>query len=190
MSHELRTPLNAIIGFSEVLLERMFGELNDKQDEYLQDIHSLRARTCSPSSTTSSTCRRSRPAGWSSSSRRSTCRTALDNALTLVRERAAAARHRRSTSRSTPALGEIVGRRAQDQAGPAQPAVQRGQVHAGRRPDRRARACATRRRRRGRGRDTGIGIAPEDQEAVFEEFRQVGARLHAASRKAPASASR
>ena len=38
MSHELRTPLNAIIGFSEVLLERMFGELNDKQAEYLQDI--------------------------------------------------------------------------------------------------------------------------------------------------------
>src|SRR5204863_2243157 len=38
MSHELRTPLNAIIGFSEVLLERMFGEINDKQTEYLQDI--------------------------------------------------------------------------------------------------------------------------------------------------------
>ncbi len=38
MSHELRTPLNAVIGFSEVLLEKMFGELNPKQEEYLQDI--------------------------------------------------------------------------------------------------------------------------------------------------------
>src|SRR5262249_2050182 len=36
--HELRTPLNAIIGFSEVLAERMFGEVNEKQAEYLQDI--------------------------------------------------------------------------------------------------------------------------------------------------------
>lgn len=39
MSHELRTPLNAIIGFSEVLLERLFGDLNERQEEYLGDIH-------------------------------------------------------------------------------------------------------------------------------------------------------
>ena len=38
MSHELRTPLNAIIGFSEVLQERLFGELNEKQAEYTEDI--------------------------------------------------------------------------------------------------------------------------------------------------------
>ena len=38
MSHELRTPLNAVIGFSEVLLDRLFGEVNDKQVEYLEDI--------------------------------------------------------------------------------------------------------------------------------------------------------
>jgi len=38
MSHELRTPLNAIIGFADVLGQKMFGELNDKQSEYLVDI--------------------------------------------------------------------------------------------------------------------------------------------------------
>lgn len=39
ISHELRTPLNAIIGFSEVLTAKFFGELNEKQTEYVNDIH-------------------------------------------------------------------------------------------------------------------------------------------------------
>lgn len=38
VSHELRTPLNAVIGFSRVLLDRTFGGLNERQDEYLRDI--------------------------------------------------------------------------------------------------------------------------------------------------------
>jgi CheY-like chemotaxis protein/anti-sigma regulatory factor (Ser/Thr protein kinase) len=38
MSHELRSPLNAVIGFSEVLLEQTFGEINERQDGYLRDI--------------------------------------------------------------------------------------------------------------------------------------------------------
>ena len=38
MSHELRTPLNSIIGFGEVLGDELFGELNDKQSEYVGDI--------------------------------------------------------------------------------------------------------------------------------------------------------
>ena len=38
MSHELRTPLNAVIGFSQVLREQLFGGVNPKQAEYLDDI--------------------------------------------------------------------------------------------------------------------------------------------------------
>lgn len=38
MSHELRTPLNVIIGFSEVLKDQLFGQLNPKQDKYVESI--------------------------------------------------------------------------------------------------------------------------------------------------------
>ncbi len=38
VSHDLRTPLNSIIGFSEALGNKIFGELNEKQQEYIEDI--------------------------------------------------------------------------------------------------------------------------------------------------------
>jgi signal transduction histidine kinase len=38
MSHELRTPLNHIIGFTEIVLDKHFGDLNEVQDEYLNDV--------------------------------------------------------------------------------------------------------------------------------------------------------
>jgi signal transduction histidine kinase len=38
MTHELRTPLNHIIGFTEVVVEKKFGELNEDQDKYLQNV--------------------------------------------------------------------------------------------------------------------------------------------------------
>ncbi|MGL1891385.1 MAG: ATP-binding protein [Spirochaetaceae bacterium] len=38
MSHELRTPLNAVIGFSDILLDQYFGDLNEKQEQYVKDI--------------------------------------------------------------------------------------------------------------------------------------------------------
>ena len=46
MSHELRTPLNAIIGFSEILADKMFGDVNEKQTEYLQDSWSPGGISC------------------------------------------------------------------------------------------------------------------------------------------------
>ena len=38
-SHELRTPLTAILGFSNILLQEFFGDLNLKQKDYLERIH-------------------------------------------------------------------------------------------------------------------------------------------------------
>jgi signal transduction histidine kinase len=106
MSHELRTPLNAIIGFSEVLAERMFGEVNEKQAEYLQDIlssgrHLLSLINDILDLSKVEAGRLELELG------RFHLPTALDNALTLVRERAT--RHGITLTQTVPIeVGDIV----------------------------------------------------------------------------------
>ncbi len=172
MSHELRTPLNAIIGFSEVLLERLFGELNAKQDDYLKDIHSSGRHLLSLINDILDLSKIE--AGRMELDTSSfDVGTAIANALTLVRERAQ--NHGIALSQQVDAaLGSIVADERKfkqillnllSNAVKFTPDGGRIDVVADR-VDGMAQIAV---------RDTGIGIAPEDQAAVFEEFRQVGA---------------
>ncbi|MGH8708818.1 MAG: sensor histidine kinase, partial [Burkholderiales bacterium] len=173
MSHELRTPLNAIIGFSEALREKMFGELNAKQLEYLNDIHASGRHLLSLINDILDLAKieagrmeldvSSFPAG-----------PTLEAMLSLVRERA----QRKGIALSLevdPALGEM---RA-DERKFKQILLNLLSNAIKFTPD--GGRIAVNARVNGTGlefavSDDGIGIAPEDQAAVFEEFRQVGAR--------------
>ncbi len=171
MSHELRTPLNAVIGFSEVLLQRMFGELNAKQDEYLKDIYASGQHLLSlindilDLSKIEAGRMELTPALFHLPS-------ALENAVTLVRERAA--RHGITLQIDVDLrLGEMVGDERKvkqvvlnllSNAVKFTPEGGRISLKVGPR-DGTVEIAVT---------DTGVGIAPEDQAAIFEEFRQVG----------------
>ena len=172
MSHELRTPLNAIIGFSEVLVDRMFGELNEKQDEYLKDIYASGQHLLSLINDILDLSK-IEAGRMELEATDFDLPSAIDNALTLVRERA---------SRRGITLGHSVDERLGPIRGDERKVKQvllnllsnalkftpeggRIDVSAGMH-DEVAEVSVT---------DTGVGIAPEDQEAVFEEFRQVGA---------------
>jgi signal transduction histidine kinase len=171
MSHELRTPLNAIIGFSEVLIERMFGELNEKQDDYLKDIHTSGKHLLSlindilDLSKVEAGRMELEPATFD-------VPTAIDNAMTLVRERAQ--RHGIALSVDVAdGVAEIVA----DERKFKQILLNLLTNAVKFTPD--GGSVAVLARRAGdmlevAVRDTGIGIAKGDQEAVFEEFRQVG----------------
>jgi signal transduction histidine kinase/HAMP domain-containing protein len=171
MSHELRTPLNAVIGFSEVLLERMFGEINAKQDEYLQDILSSGRHLLSLINDILDLAK-IEAGRMELEVADFNLPQAIDNAVTLVRERAA----RRAITLEVGVdaqLGEIKGDERKvkqvllnllSNAIKFTPEGGRVGVHAGL-VDGVAEISVS---------DTGVGIAPEDHEAVFEEFRQVG----------------
>jgi signal transduction histidine kinase len=171
MSHELRTPLNAIIGFSEVLSARMFGGLNEKQEEYLRDIHESGQHLLSlindilDLSKIEAGRMELDPTVFD-------LPTAIDHALTFVRERAARrgiALHRAVDQR----LGQIRGDERKIKqvllnllSNALKFTSEGGRIDVGAGvADGMAQVWVT---------DTGIGIAPENQDAVFEEFRQVG----------------
>jgi signal transduction histidine kinase len=171
MSHELRTPLNAVIGFSEVLLQRMFGQLNDKQDEYLKDIYASGQHLLSlindilDLSKIEAGRMELTPAPFHLPS-------ALDNAVTLVRERAA--RHGIAMELTLdPELADLVADERKvkqvvlnllSNAVKFTPEGGRISLKASR-TDGAVEIAVS---------DTGIGIAREDQATIFEEFRQVG----------------
>jgi signal transduction histidine kinase len=171
MSHELRTPLNAIIGFSEVLSERMFGELNEKQDEYLKDIHASGQHLLSLINDILDLSK-IEAGRMELEVTRFDLPMAIDNALTLVRERAA----RRNIALQT-RVGERVGQVHGDERKIRQVLLnllsnaikftpEGGRIEVGAKPVNGSIEVSVT--------DTGVGIAPEDQEAVFEEFKQVG----------------
>ena len=172
MSHELRTPLNAIIGFSEILAEKMFGDINEKQTEYLQDILESGRHLLSLINDILDLSK-IEAGRMELELSEFDLPTAIDNALILVRERA---------SRRGIQLGSTIDKRLGMIGGDERKVKQvllnllsnalkftpeGGRIDVGARLDGDMAEVSVA--------DTGIGIAPEDQDAVFEEFRQVGA---------------
>ena len=171
MSHELRTPLNAVIGFSEVLGERMFGELNDKQAEYVKDIHDSGRHLLSLINDILDLSKIEAGA-MELDLRRFALAPALDNALTLVRERAGR-RGIALEARLADDLGEMEGderKLKQILLNLLSNAVkftgEGGRVTLQARQDGTHVHIAVR--------DTGVGISGEDLNVIFDEFKQVG----------------
>jgi len=171
LSHELRTPLNAVIGFSEALLEKMFGEMNAKQEDYLKDIHSSGRHLLAlikdilDLSKIEAGRMELEPSEFS-------LPAALQDSMTLIRERAQT--HGVALElRVDPQLGDIhADERKLKQivlnllSNAVKFTPHGGRVELGARMNGSAVEVSVK--------DTGVGIAPEDQQAVFEEFRQVG----------------
>jgi signal transduction histidine kinase len=171
MSHELRTPLNAVIGFSEVLREKVFGELNAKQDEYLSDIHSSGKHLLS---LINDILDLSKIEAGRLELSPSTFElpVTIDNALVLMRDRA-----RRAGVALSQDVESGVGAMTADERKLKQILINLltnavkftkdgGSVALrARRVDDDVEIAVA---------DTGIGISSEDRDVIFEEFRQAG----------------
>jgi signal transduction histidine kinase len=171
MSHELRTPLNAIIGFSEVLSERMFGEINEKQAEYIGDILQSGQHLLSLINDILDLSKIEAGRMELELSDFDLPST-IENTLILVRERAL----RRGIALAL-AVDERLGKIRADERKVKQVLLnllsnalkftpEGGKIE--------VRAAVNDGMAQIAVADTGEGIAPEEQEAVFEEFRQVG----------------
>jgi signal transduction histidine kinase len=171
MSHELRTPLNAIIGFSEVLGERMFGELNDKQAEYIQDILSS-GRHLLALINDILDLSKIEAGRMELELSRFDLPAAIGGAVILVRERAT--RHGLTLDVTVDdQIGPFVGDERKIRqvllnllSNAVKFTPEGGRVAVRAAPANGSVEISVS--------DTGIGIAPEDQEAIFQEFRQVG----------------
>jgi GAF domain-containing protein len=171
MSHELRTPLNAIIGFSEVLGERMFGELNEKQAEYTDDILSSGRHLLSLINEILDLSK-VEAGRMELELNKFDLPLAIENARTFVRERAV--KHGINLEVSVDErLGDYVGDERKikqillnllSNAVKFTPEGGRIGIKA-RQADGSVEISVS---------DTGIGISPDDQPRIFEEFRQVG----------------
>jgi signal transduction histidine kinase len=179
MSHELRTPLNAIIGFSEVLSEQMFGEVNEKQLEYLNDIHTSGHHLLSLINDILDLSKIE--AGRMELDLAAfNLAMLLDNCQTLVRERAS--RHGLALVLDVQdGIGDWVAderkikqvvinllSNAVKFTPPGGTVTLRARPAAWSQEDRAARGVEI------AVVDTGVGIAPDQQALVFEEFRQAG----------------
>ncbi len=171
MSHELRTPLNAIIGFSEVLGERYFGELNPKQLEYANDIHASGKHLLSLINDILDLSK-IEAGRMDLDLAEFDMPSALQNAMTLVRERAQ--RHGIKLDLQTdPALGPFYADERKFKqimlnllSNAVKFTPEGGKVGVTAKPNGSAVEIAVA--------DSGVGIAAEDHEAIFEEFKQVG----------------
>jgi signal transduction histidine kinase len=172
MSHELRTPLNAIIGFSQVLKEQMYGELNEKQADYVDDVLSSGQHLLNLINDILDLAKveagrmELQPSTFE-------LRELLENAASMVRERAT-----RQGIGLTVATDRSVGLMEGDERKVKQilfnlltnavkftPGGGKVTLAASAAGDQVVISV----------RDTGIGISAEDQERIFEEFYQVGA---------------